>query len=132
MKKLILMLLLCIPNLIYAQDLGELLTKGTYTVTFTGETYPLTSTHILPNNVQSSIVIELPPLPDNDAYYEFVLVNVSDNAPISWSVEPKPQGRKCYFCIDGKKRSIIIQILIRTGNSYQEIIDGRMFRFEIY
>lgn len=132
MKKLILMLLLCIPSFMFAKnDLGEYLLQGKYTVTFTGETLPLTHRHILPN-VQSAVVIEFPPLPDTDAYYDFVLSDVSDNASISWFAEPQPNGRKCSFSLDTKPRFIWIQVLIRTGSSYQEIIDGRTFEFVIY
>lgn len=130
MKKLILMLLLCIPSLIYATN--DNLTTGTeiegkYTVTATGETYRLNSYQNLPK-IQASVVIEMDPLPEGE-YYDIYLKYVTDNQEINWFVEP--DGYKCYFSIDSTPRHIVIEVVRRKGSTHQDIINVREFRFTI-
>lgn len=128
MKKLALILLLCIPSFIYATN--DYLPTGTeiegkYTVTATGETHRLSHYQTLPN-VMAAVVIELDRLPDGE-YYEIYLRYVSDEKDINWLVEP--DGYKCYFNLDLASRSIRIEVTRRKNSSNQGIINVRTFSF---
>ncbi len=132
MKKLILMLLLCIPISIFAkEDINDLLTKGTYTITYNGmgQTFPLTGFHTIPNE-QGGVIIELPSLADGNLYYDVILARVSDNASIGWFVEPN--STKCYFNLDLTRRTIFIQVYIKTKSNPEGIVARRDFTFKVY